>query len=304
LIWAVRDPNLNNDGDEHGDRKGEDGDQGVMDKRLLVIETEFASTLRVAERNGNTLSPVVRQAWDRGDLRILTRNSPATATDAHISIIGHVTSEELLRYLTRTEKANGYANRFLWFAVQRSKFLPDGGSLADTQVKELADRVADALAVGRDVGEVRRDERASALWHEKYRELSGDRHGLFGAITSRAEAHVLRLSLLYAIADASQVIREEHLRAALAVWTRAQESVRTIFGETTGNPVADRIHVALLAAPNGLTRDEVGEIFDWNKPTAELEAALTLLARLGKALPRREATAAGGRPVERWRAVR
>src|SRR5262249_32926092 len=45
-------------------------DEGVSDKRLLIVEPEFASPLRVANREGNTLSCVVRQAWDDGNLRL------------------------------------------------------------------------------------------------------------------------------------------------------------------------------------------------------------------------------------------
>jgi hypothetical protein len=39
-------------------------DEGVEDKRLHVIESEFASVLRVIERDGNNLSTVLRTAWD------------------------------------------------------------------------------------------------------------------------------------------------------------------------------------------------------------------------------------------------
>jgi hypothetical protein len=49
-------------------------DDGVKDKRLMVVEPEFAAPLRVSERDGNTLSAVVRQAWDTGRLRVLTKN--------------------------------------------------------------------------------------------------------------------------------------------------------------------------------------------------------------------------------------
>ena len=70
-------------------------------------------------REGNTLSAIIRQAWDSGNLHPLTKNSPIRATDAHISIIGHITREELLRYLTETEQANGFANRFIWLMVYR-----------------------------------------------------------------------------------------------------------------------------------------------------------------------------------------
>ena len=82
---------------------------GVADKRLLDVESELARTLRVLGREGNVLSAVIRQAWDSGNLRTMTKN-PATATGAHIGIIGHITKEELLRYLDSTEAANGFGN--------------------------------------------------------------------------------------------------------------------------------------------------------------------------------------------------
>ncbi len=104
------------------DAQGEDS--GSEDKRLLVVEGEFARTLRVLSRDGNTLSPVIRSAWDSGHLRILNKNSPASATGAHVSIIGHITRDELLRYLSSTEYANGFGNRILWGCVRRSKALP------------------------------------------------------------------------------------------------------------------------------------------------------------------------------------
>ena len=106
-------------------------DPGVADKRLLVVEQEFASTLRVLSRDGNTLSALIRQAWDGLPMRALTKNSRAEATGAHVSIIGHITRDELRRYLDATERANGFGNRFLWVCVRRSKELPDGGGPVD-----------------------------------------------------------------------------------------------------------------------------------------------------------------------------
>src|SRR5436190_678617 len=83
-------------------RDGDDDIEGVLDKRLLVVESEFARVLSVANRDGNILSNVIRQAWDSGNLRVITRKDPLKATAAHISIVGHITREELLRRLTDT----------------------------------------------------------------------------------------------------------------------------------------------------------------------------------------------------------
>jgi len=65
-------------------------DQGEEDKRLLIVEPEFASVLTVANHEGNTLSAILRQAWNDGNLSPLTKNNPIRATNAHVSIVGHI----------------------------------------------------------------------------------------------------------------------------------------------------------------------------------------------------------------------
>ena len=72
---------------------------------MLVLESEFGSVLKVIAREKNTLSAIIRQAWDTGTLRTLTKNAPAHATNAHISIIGHITRDELRRGIAETEIA-------------------------------------------------------------------------------------------------------------------------------------------------------------------------------------------------------
>src|ERR1035441_4781575 len=94
VIWAVRDPTAQ--------------DPGIPDQRLLVIEPEFASTLKAAGRELSTLSPTLRTGWDGRPLAILTRTAPARASTAHIAIIGHITQHELRRHTTSLELANGY----------------------------------------------------------------------------------------------------------------------------------------------------------------------------------------------------
>ena len=67
-------------------------DFGVSDKRLLVVEGEFAQALRVMRREGNTLSPTLRNLWDRGDSASLTKKSTERTTGALVSILGHILS--------------------------------------------------------------------------------------------------------------------------------------------------------------------------------------------------------------------
>ena len=91
-------------------------------------------------RDQNTLSPVLRGAWDSGKLNILTKNSPARASNAHISLLCHITKEELNHRLNKTDIFNGFANRFLWLFVERSKELPEGNRrIATPRAKNILD---------------------------------------------------------------------------------------------------------------------------------------------------------------------
>jgi hypothetical protein len=303
LIWAVRDPLTRQKRRGKGAESymdEEEVDAGIADKRLLVIEEEFASTLRVMGREGNTLSPVLRKAWDGHRLSSMTKNSPATATGAHISIIGHITVDELRRYLDRTECGNGFANRFLYLCVRRSKALPDGGSLSDEALRPFASRLAQRIGRAGVVQRARMDDAARAIWHAVYPELSEGLPGLLGAVTSRAEAQVIRLALLYALLDGSTIIRPAHLRAALAVWEYSEASARYIFGSAVGDPVADEIFRSLRTKSQGLTRTEVSALFKRNKDAQTISRALEVLENAG--LARVEQRHTNGRPEEVWRA--
>jgi hypothetical protein len=278
-------------------------DPGEKDKRLLVTEPEFASVLQRAERETNTLSAIIRQAWDTGNLRVLTKKQIARATDAHISLIGHITRDELRRLLSRTEAANGFANRFLWVCSKWSKCLPDGGRLGQVDLSDVIRRLQDAVKFAQTIGRMERDTTARAIWHKVYPELSDGQPGLFGAVTSRAEAQVLRLSYLYALLDCSAVVRAEHLMAALAVWEYCEASARFIFGGALGDATADEILRALRGRREGMTRTDIFTYLGKNKPSAEIDRALGVLQEYGRARMAREEKEERGRPVERWFAV-
>lgn len=278
-------------------------DEGVADKRLLVLEPEFARLLQVGEREANTLSAILRQAWDSGHLAILTKKSTARATGAHISVIGHITRDELLRLLSDTAAVNGFANRFLWCCVRRSKCLPRGGHLEEVDFGPLLRRLELVVGYARKVGRVAPSEPAWAVWECVYPELSEGRPGMLGAVTGRAEAQVMRLAMLYALLDCSTAIEPEHLQAALAVWQYCYESARWVWGDALGDPIADEIRRALRqAGKDGLSRTQIYEdLFARHVRRDRIAAALSLLASHGLARSQRRET--GGRPQEVWCAV-
>lgn len=307
LIWAVRDPTTEQ---EPIRKKGRVSayqdivtDRGVADKRVLVFESEFASPLRMMTRDGNILSVVIRQAWDTGILRTLTKNSPTKATDAHISIVGHVTRDELRRELSTTDMGNGFANRFLWICTARSKELPEGGSLSDEQLSQLTAGLRDAVAFGQTVGEMKRDDSIKEMWASIYHEVAAEAPGLLGAVISRAAPQIMRLACLYALLDHSVVVQRVHLLAAVALWKYCQDSARFIFGDALGDPTADTILRALRNAPSGLDRTAISSLFGRHKSSDEISRALALLQEHGLARvspPTRDGT---GRPSEVWFSV-
>ncbi len=293
LIWAVRDPVAVTGGKD---------DPGVPDKRLLVVEGEFASMLKVMSRQGNTLSPVVRQAWDCPSvLQSLTKNSPAKASNPHISIIGHITRDELRRRLDSTEAGNGFGNRFLWVCARRSKLLPLGGHVPEPTLSELRGYVLERVLFARTVGEMQFDQAALQQWYKVYPSLSEGKPGLLGAVTGRAEAHVRRLSMLYALMDQTNVITDQALKASLALWGYCERSAQYIFGDALGNTTADSILGKLRQSPAGMTRTDIRDHFARNKTTTEIDQALQLLVNNSLVYPTKVDT--GGRPGERWFAI-
>ncbi len=250
----------------------------VNDKRLLIVEEEFAATFAVMERHGNTLSPVIRQAWDDGNLGVLTRNDPLQVHGSHISILGHITNDELKKCLTDTHKASGLANRFLFVLVERSKVLPSAPTPPEQVVTSLAEKLAAAVRYAKNVGPMTRDVDAEKLWGEVYGALSDGRPGLVGAILNRAEAQVLRLSMIYALLDSSAVIGAPHLEAALALWDYSERSVHLIFGGSTGDSLADRICRLVRQGP--LSQTELSAKLGHHISAAEIDKAVRALIEL------------------------
>jgi len=244
------------------------------DKRLLLTEGEFGQVLQSMKREGNTVSVLLRHAWDGSRIAVLRRKDPIDVEGAHISMIGHITLAELHRLLGSVEISNGLANRCLWIFADRKRLLPEGGSPPD--LSEPLARLQAAIIAARERGRLERDEQARELWARMYSDLSQEPAGKLGEILSRSEAQVMRLALIFALLDESPVIACPHLDAALSFWRYCEASAAFIFAHNLLSPKAGKILESLENGP--LTMSQVHEIFQRNATKAEIETALGELA--------------------------
>ena len=207
LIAAIR--------DKHSD----DDDGGVDDKRLLCIESELGAALRACQRQGNTLSSVLRAAWDGWTLEPLIKTDRIRASSPHICLIAHITRQELDQLLSSSDIWNGFSNRFLWAAVRRAKGIPFPKPMADADVRrigaELARVIEYAHSRDRNNAQLVMSNSAQSFYVDCYAELTQEHAGILGAVTSRAAAQAQRLAMTYALLDGADRIEQQHVEAGL-----------------------------------------------------------------------------------------
>jgi len=243
-------------------------------------EAECCSGLSdCAKRESSTTAAVLRDAWDGKRLQVGAKNVGAIATNAHVSLIGYITAEELLTLLSESMIKGGLVNRFLWICSKRSKLLPEGGNPID--YSPIAKRINKALA-GMGRLRIERDPAARELWDSIYRETESQaREGLYGKATCRAAAQILRLSLIFCLLDGDREISVAHLEAARAVWRYSEASARFIFpANFTGNAETERILDALNTGAK--TQTDISELFGRNKSADVIAGLLSTLLRAGK----------------------
>jgi hypothetical protein len=74
----------------------------------------------------------------------------------------------------------------------------------------------------------------------------------------RSAPYVVRLSMIYALLDKSELIEEKHLRSAKAVWDYAERTSKFVFGNSLGDRTAEQILVLLQDAGDaGLMTREI-----------------------------------------------
>lgn len=219
----------------------------IEDKRLWIIESEFANVLHQSKRDGNTLSSALRDSWDGVSIRPATKTSRLWASSPHISLTGNITPIELLGLMESRELSNGFANRFLIFWAERERLEPFPRPTPAAVVADLAERTKAVIRFATEGYSANKDSRPMDLaadarmeYARLYRgELSRLADGeKVGALIERRAPMLLRLAMLFALTDLTLTIEVHHIRAALACVRFHRDSVRFIFNDAAGEVAA------------------------------------------------------------------
>ncbi|WFB08621.1 DUF3987 domain-containing protein [Streptomyces sp. LX-29] len=278
------------------DDQGETAKPASLDKRLWVVESEYAVTMARGRREGSSLPGVLRQAWDGDSLGSMVRES-LKATDPHIAILGHITPEEFRAKMQGSEMAGGTYNRFLPIFCHRNLVLPGARGASPELVANLAAGWRTVLADAARVEEVGFSPDAWALYcDEVYPALSDDSAGgVIAQFTARAAPYVQRVAMVYALCDHTDTIAEQHMRAAWHLLNYARASALHLLGDVSGDPKVDKLAAAVRAAgADGLTADQVRKLFK-NTLKAERDRLIAALLDLPGYI--RTQRPSGGRPA-------
>jgi hypothetical protein len=251
----------------------QDGPKG--DPRLLMVETEFQRLLVNIARTGGGFSAQLRRAWDGSVLELQTKKKAVAASTPHISMIAHITPQELLKKRGEVAQAGGLESRLLYAYVSASQKVSPFAKAPNTS--DLIERIqltveASQIAVLRRADPISRELcllrgtmpscefpvslDAQEKWQELVEELhEGDRS--LGSMFDRAQDQLVRLALLYALGDLADEIKVEHIRAALALWQYCAKSAEVI------------LSIPYSRVPPKVNPDKVAKLFSFLKERFE-----------------------------------
>ncbi len=269
----------------------------LSDPRLLVFEPGITRALAIASRPSSPLAWVLRNAWDGAPIELPGQGRRLVAAQHHVGLIGHATIDQLRPRLSGADASASFVNRFVYAVIQRQRILPDEGNVPPELNLRHGRALAQAAAAARSPGQMQRTPAAERLWRDVYERLAeDDPDGLLGIAVARSARHVLRMSLIYALAERASQVGPAHIDAALAMWRYTRASAVRIFGDQPGDGVSSRLLAGLQAAgPAGLTLTEQAALFGRNVPAARIEEARRRLERAGLAASAPQRRAPAGR---------
>lgn len=222
------------------------------DPRLLILETEFGRFISAMSAQ-RKFGPRMRTAYDGETLSARrVKQAPLIASQHMISLIGMITPGELLAL---QKLSGGLESRMLYVysAPTRKKTTADPFKADDDEmvlaekVKNAINHAWDTILLGTDPISAELAEMRGIAPNSQFRvaddvadnwriEIEPAIEDIADAVgedyaryTARAQTHVIRLALLYALADEADEIGWPHVRAAMALTEFCLFSARRIF---------------------------------------------------------------------------
>jgi hypothetical protein len=297
-------------------------DTRLADSRLMIVETEFSRLIRKLDRMAG-MGEMFRNAWDGEPLERMRAGKFQRASEHHISLLGMITPPELLRLHQTLSESGGLESRML-YVISAPDSEIDPFEYTGTP-RGLAGKVQAAIEfslnyVIDNTGPISAElclmrgimppakGIVSEEVHYGWRKIKARLPKVseeFQPYVARAEAHVIRLALIYALADRSISIEPEHIDAALALWEFCAQCAERIFSIPVGKlpPVIPPQKMAKVfrylheSYPGWVSKTEISvRALGRNSPADELNAILDSLTSQGMAEKRIVKPQGSGKP--------
>ncbi len=262
----------------------------ITDKRLWVVESEFANVLQQSRRKGNTLSTALRDCWDGVCIKPATKNNRVFASNPHVCLSGAITPNELTALMSSKDLSNGFANRFLIVWAERTKITAFPQPTPAKEIEYLATRTREVLNFAKadshlESNWLQMELSPSGKWHygQMYRNVLAQDLGSerISAILERRAPMLLRLAMVFALCDLSTKIEIAHLDAALAWITFCSDSVQYVFSTAKEAALTERVSrnsnllLQYLSDQGQATRSDIlRECFKGHLNKLEIDACL------------------------------
>lgn len=241
LIHSLRDPAYGVKENKNGEQITVLIDQGIENKNAIYYEEEFSRVLKSSKRDTNNITEVIREAYDSGNLSVLTRNNPLTATNTNVSIIAQSTIEEFKNILKNVDCDNGFYNRFIFCKASRANVIPhtispiEIDAYHEFKIKML--KVKSFIELTNEL-EMEYSKDAMKLWEKYYLETAYSDE-INGNIKGRSEDQLQKVAMIYAISECSETIETRHLLASKAILDYCHQTIDYVFSSNKSEDLRD-----------------------------------------------------------------
>ena len=274
---------------------------GSEDKRVLYVEEELGALFNKMLTQ-ESVEKMITKAWDSGVLETTTKKESMRCTRPHVSIIGHVTPDELLQRLDKRLIDNGFSNRWLYVLIKKTAVVVRPP--APHQIRGAAEARAVILAnleraKSQIHGPVDLSPAATELFGETHAAMTDHRlDGAIGKQSARWAAQIYKLAVVYAAIEGMAVIGVDHIAAARAAWAYCHRSATAFFAGMTGNQHADQLLQMWREIDFAdLTLTDIDEMFSKHMSAQKRSRMLERLSRDGVIARRAVQNPNGGRPA-------